>query len=105
MSDLKREGRKGRKGVVAVAIMWRTEGVDDQVYVLAYDGGNGLVRTYEKDHYDARCQEIEGEPLPYFSTPHEAYVWMGEHPKKLCQVGISAAVGFGFKRSEFAGVL
>ena len=93
-----------RKGVVAVAVMWRLEGVDDQVFTLSYDGGNGLVRTYEKDRYDARCQDVEDGPLPYFSNAYGAFAWMGEHPRKLCQVPISAAVAFGFKRRDFAEV-
>jgi hypothetical protein len=49
-----------------VIVVWKSER-SDELNTLAYSGGNGFIRVYEKDNLDARLGE-----LPYADTANEA---------------------------------
>jgi len=89
---------KARKLAEPIAIVWVSSKADpqDPTYsLLAYNGGNGDVRTYVRDEYDARC----GANLPFFGSWLEADNYMRGAPlMAMCQVPVSVL------RTVFSGL-
>jgi hypothetical protein len=80
-----------------VVITWMQPNDNETVCSLAWDGGRGKTRVYDKDHYDARLdidREKDG-PLPYFDKPREAFAWMLADRGKQCQVHITVGRAMG----------
>lgn len=76
-----------------VAIVWSPRGLDSDgdlsLSFLAYNGGNGSIRVYYKDRYDARA----GANLPFFNTWRDARRFLlTSPPLTSCQVAIDAIV-------------
>ena len=80
-----------------VIICWMNQPQPVDVYALAYHGGSGMVRSYERDRYDGRL-----EPgLPYFDRDTEALAWMANNPRKQCQVKVGpASIKLGFRMCD-----
>jgi hypothetical protein len=97
-----------------VAIIWATNttdartGDDLDFHFLAYNGGNGAVRTYHRDQYDARCDlgrdRAKDGPLPYFGNWQHAERFLLASPDRtLIQIEIRA-LRRPFPRLELASV-
>jgi len=87
-----------------VIITWIGEhDTADGVNTLAYNNGEGLVRVYERDCYDGRCDDtVPGSTLPFFDDAREALVWMATHRGKSIQLSVRAAKLLGWQRHEMA---
>ena len=78
-----------------IVILWGvTAGM--RVNGLAWDGGRGDLRVYDRDHYDARA----GENLPYCATVREAADYWTAHPNQPVQCPINVARKLGFSVAE-----
>jgi hypothetical protein len=89
-----------------VIITWIGEhDIADGVNTLAYNNGEGLVRVYERDRYDGRCDDtVPGSTLPFFDDAREALAWMATHRGKSIQLSVRAAKMFGWQKHELADV-
>lgn len=80
-----------------VIICWMNQPQPVDVYSLAYHGGSGMVRSYERDQYDVRL----GPELPYFDCGKAAAAWMINNPCKQCQVKVGpASIKLGFRMCD-----
>ncbi len=80
-----------------IVIMWATNFEPDGVSYgfLAHNGGNGPVRVYHRDQYDARCDlgrdRAKDGPLPYFGNwQHARQFFLANPARTECQVDIRA---------------
>jgi hypothetical protein len=81
MANTKRKTEQAR-----VWIVWSPNGDLDNVRTLAYHGGNGDDRVYDRDGYDSRAGNADGTLLPYFRFAREAIAFLVANPGKVCQV-------------------
>jgi hypothetical protein len=84
-----------------VIIVWSNDG--ESMCTLAYNNGNGPIRVYYKDRYDARCEAN----LPYFREVGPVLAYIAEHPGLAGQVQLDvrnrhAVKSFGIPLAEVA---
>lgn len=73
-----------------------------QISTLAYNGGNGAIRVYDRDGVDPRVTFKRGTD-EVFEDPKKAGDWMVLHAGHSCLVTVPCAVEMGFKRVNMDG--
>jgi hypothetical protein len=86
----------------AVLIVW----FDGKEFcTLAHDNGDGAIRVYPRDQYDARIDLGRDEPLLYCGSERHARAHMtaAQGRDGACQIPTWLAPAFGFPRSDLDG--
>jgi hypothetical protein len=78
-----------------IVILWGNMATET-VNGLAWNGGDGDLRVYDRDRYDARA----GENLPYCATAREACDYWTAHPNQPAQCAVYIARRLGFSVAE-----
>lgn len=101
----KMKNRKTKAAMVIIAWIGEHD-VANSVSTIGYNGGNGPVRVYERDHYDDRMDlgNDPGSTLPYFTDASRAIVWMTLNRGKQIQLDVHAARTMGFEEHELTGL-
>lgn len=77
----------------SVWIVWSPDGDLENVRTLAYNGGNGDARVYDRDNYDSRVGlDADGSPIPYFRHAREVLAFLCANPGKQCQADIRTGI-------------
>lgn len=87
MKNRRSQGHEAARAARArVVIVWRVSA--DHVSFLAWNDGNGAVRTYERDAYDERL----GPSLPHFARWDDAAAFLAtQRPLVPVQLALPAA--------------
>ena len=83
-----------------VVILFSADGTN--VSTLAYDGGKGKIRVYDRDQYDARLDtgRTAGQKAPYICTASDAIDFVLRHKMKEIQVPLHVARALGYTDRE-----
>lgn len=83
----------------AVIIAWWN---GDEFCTLAHDDGNGPIRVYPLNEYDARLDLGRAEPIMFCGVEDQARVFMTSQPGRegAVQIPTRLAPAFGFARAD-----
>lgn len=82
-----------------VVIVWLDRKESD-ISALAWNGGGGPLRVYEKDEYDTRLVLGKTDRLPVFTSATDALIWMKANIGEPTQVSLPCAQVLGFSKQE-----
>jgi hypothetical protein len=83
----------------AVLVVWFD---GDEFCTLAHDNGEGAIRVYPRDQYDARLDLGRDEPIMFCGSEDQARVFMTGAPGRegAVQIPTRLAPAFGFDRGD-----
>lgn len=83
-----------------VVIVWLDSKEADSISALAWNGGAGSLRVYDKDNYDSRLALGKSDKLPFFASATDALIWMKENVGEPAQISLPCAQVLGFSKKE-----
>jgi hypothetical protein len=83
-----------------IVIVWLDSKNAESVSALAWNGGAGPLRVYEKDNYDTRLALGKSDTLPLFTSATDAIIWMKANVGEPTQVSLPCAQVLGFSKQE-----
>ena len=83
-----------------VVIVWLDDKSAESISALAWNGGNGPLRVYDKDNYDSRLVLGKSDKLPFFASATDALIWMKTNVGEPTQISLPCAQVFGFSKKE-----